>query len=141
MAEKLPGASQAAALARTESASAASSTSAADAESLVQVSAAIQEPERNSQVPTLSAIPLTPNDGAAPSEAAASTSEPEVAPASSDVAEGAFWNAPPRYSLTSAAPPPMPAPRKPRPIAKILFATLLSLVASLLVYELTILVR
>jgi hypothetical protein len=56
-------------------------------------------------------------------------------PAAVDFArEGAFWEAPPRYSMTSAAPPPLDS-REPRFAAKLLFVTLISVVGLLGVYE------
>jgi hypothetical protein len=57
-------------------------------------------------------------------------------PVAADFAqEGAFWEAPPRYSMTSAAPPPLDS-RQPRFAAKFLFVTLISVVGLLGVYEL-----
>lgn len=51
--------------------------------------------------------------------------------------EGAFWSAAPRYSTTSAAPPPLlMEPRTPRLAATVLFAAVFSLIAALGVYEL-----
>lgn len=79
-------------------------------------------------------------------EAAAPVAEADIAPAPTPTAstdagvEGAFFEAAPRYTVTSVAPPPLVvAPqRSPRRIAKLIFASLGSVVVLLGAVELVL---
>lgn len=80
-------------------------------------------PEMPAASPTLAPSPPQEPAQAPPAESA----NAEAAPAEALADEGAFFEAPPRYTATSIVPPPpvaMDPPRAPRLVAKLLFAAL-----------------